>query len=37
MSEIWVSDELIAISDISDCMGNKIFGYVNEYMMGLVI
>lgn len=37
MSEIWVSDKLIAISDISDCMGNKIFGYVDEDMMGCLI
>lgn len=29
--------KLIAISDISDCMGNKIFGYVDEDMMGCLI
>ena len=37
MSEIWVSDELIAIADISDYMGDKIFDYVNEAMIGCLI
>ena len=32
-----VSDELIAIADISDYMGDKIFDYVNEAMVGCLI
>lgn len=37
MSEIWVSDELIAIAEISDYIGDKIFDYVNEAMVGCLI